>query len=159
MGTIGPGHASKEAGTAFPEEVVMVGQSDKSMEEIIRNDGRYPLEAFAFLHDALNRAVNEVYGPEASAPQDPENVSPRHVSGMELCHTMRDLAIERWGRLARPVLAKWNIHATIDLGNMVYLLVNNSFMRKTDEDSVEDFRDVYSFDDTFNVTMDLRHDE
>jgi len=139
----------------------LVGQSGKSMEEIIRGDGRYPLEAFAFLHDALHRAVNEVYGPEASQqPQDdPENVSARHVSGKQLCHSMRDLAIERWGHLAKPVLSKWNIHATIDLGNMVYLLVNNSFMRKTDEDSVEDFRDVYSFDEAFNVTMDLRYDE
>jgi len=138
----------------------MVGQSGKSMEDVIRGDGRYPLEAFAFLHDALNRAVDDVYGPEASASQEvSEDVSPRHVSGMQLCHAMRDLALERWGHLAKPVLAKWNIHATIDLGNMVYLLVNNSFMRKTDEDSVEDFRDVYSFDDAFNVTMDLRPDE
>ena len=137
----------------------MVGQSGKSMEEVIRGDGRYPLEAFAFLHDALSRAVNEVYGEDASEPHDPESINARHVSGMQLCHSMRDLAIERWGRLARPVLAKWNIHATIDLGNMVYLLVNNSFMRKTDEDSVEDFRDVYSFDDAFNVTMNLRRDE
>ena len=139
----------------------MVGQSGKSMEEVIRGDGRYPLEAFAFLHDALNRAVNEVYGPEASEPprDDPDNVTARHVSGMQLCHSMRDLAVERWGHLAKPVLSKWNIHATIDLGNMVYLLVDNSFMRKTDEDSVEDFRDVYSFDDAFNVTMDLRSDE
>ena len=137
----------------------MVGQSGKSMEEIIRGDGRYPLEAFAFLHDALNLAVNEVYGEEASAPRDPENVDARHVTGAQLCYAMRDLAIERWGHLAEPVLAKWNIHATIDLGNMVYLLVNNSFMRKTDEDSVEDFRDVYSFKDAFNVSMDLRRDE
>ena len=137
----------------------MVGQSGKTMEEVIRGDGRYPLEAFAFLHDALNRAVGEVYGPGASAPQDPEGVEARHVSGEQLCNAMRDLALERWGRLAQPVLAKWNIHATIDLGHMVYLLVNNSFMRKTDEDSVEDFRDVYSFGDAFNVTMDLRRDE
>jgi uncharacterized repeat protein (TIGR04138 family) len=130
------------------------------MEEVIRSDGRYPLEAFAFLHDALNHAVNDVYGSDAPEPhEDPETETARHVSGMQLCYAMRDLAVERWGHLARPVLSKWNIHATIDLGNMVYLLVNNSFMRKTDEDSVEDFRDVYSFDDAFNVTMDLRPDE
>ncbi|MBC8372584.1 MAG: hypothetical protein ISS69_11575 [Phycisphaerae bacterium] len=137
----------------------MVGQSGKSMEEVIRNDGRYPLEAFAFLHDALNHAVDAVYGPEALEPQDPESVDARHVSGEQLCHAMRDLAIERWGHLAEPVLAKWNIHATLDLGNMVYLLVDNSFMRKTEDDSVEDFRDVYSFKDAFNVKMDLRPGE
>ena len=137
----------------------MVGQSGKSMEEVIRGDGRYPLEAFAFLHDALNHAVIAVYGAEGSPPQGPDSETARHVSGAQLCHAMRDLAIERWGHLANPVLSKWNIHATIDLGNMVYLLVNNSFMRKTDDDSVEDFRDVYSFEDAFNVAMNLRLDE
>jgi len=136
----------------------MVGPAGKSMEDVIRSDGRYPLEAFAFLHDALNHAVSDVYGPEAAATPDPENETARHVSGMQLCYAMRDLAIERWGRLARPVLTKWNIHATIDLGNMVYLLVNNSFMRKTEEDSIEDFRGVFSFEDAFNTAMDLRLD-
>jgi uncharacterized repeat protein (TIGR04138 family) len=137
----------------------MVGQSGKSMEDVIRGDGRYPLEAFAFLHDALNHAVSDVYGPGGAESHDPETEASRHVSGAQLCYAMRDLAIERWGHLAIPVLAKWNIHATLDLGNMVYLLVDNSFMRKTDEDSVEDFRDVYSFEDAFNVAMNLRLDE
>ena len=137
----------------------MVGQSGKTMEDVIRDDGRYPLEAFAFLHDALNRAVGDVHGGEAQFPQDSESESSRHVSGAQLCLSMRDLALERWGRLARTVLCKWNIRATIDLGNMVYLLVNNSFMRKTEDDSIEDFRDVFSFDDAFDVAMNLRLDQ
>jgi uncharacterized repeat protein (TIGR04138 family) len=37
---------------------------------------------------------------------------------------------------------------------MVYLLVDNDLMRKTEEDSVEDFRDVYAFDQAFNVKVD-----
>ncbi|MCP4376046.1 MAG: hypothetical protein GY794_07725 [bacterium] len=137
----------------------MVGQSGKSMEEVIRKDGRYPLEAYAFLHDALGHAVSDVYGSDVPLAQDPEAEGAHHVSGEQLCYAMRDLAIERWGRLAEPVLSKWNIHATIDLGNMVYLLVDNLFMRKTDDDSVEDFRDVYLFKDAFNVAMDLRSGE
>jgi len=136
----------------------MVGQSGKTMEEVIRGDGRYPLEAFAFLHDALNHAVTSIHGGEMPPEQDPDNPAGRHVSGSELCYSMRDLAIERWGRLSKTVLAKWNIHATIDLGNMVYLLVDNSFMRKTAEDSVEDFRDVFAFDEAFNISMNLRLD-
>jgi uncharacterized repeat protein (TIGR04138 family) len=53
--------------------------------------------------------------------------------------------------LARTVLRKWNIRETIDFGNMVYLLVEHEFMRKTDEDSLEDFRDVFDFDEAFAV--------
>ena len=113
------------------------------MEDVIREDGRYPPEAFSFLHDGLTRAVETIHGGET-----PEG-GQRHVSGKELCEAIRDLAIERWGLLAPIVLGKWNIHETIDFGQMVYLLVENQYMRKTDEDSIEDFRDVFRFDRAF----------
>ena len=122
---------------------MMEGEPDKSMEQVILEDGRYPLEAFSFLHDGLSKAVREIYGEEARSEGQ------RHVTGRQLCEAMRDLAIERWGMLARTVLSKWHIHETIDFGNMVYLLVESGFMRKTDEDSIEDFRDVYDFDKAF----------
>ncbi len=32
---------------------------------------------------------------------------------------------------------------------MVYLLIDHDFMKKTDEDSLEDFRDVFDFDKAF----------
>ncbi len=119
---------------------------EKSMEEVIKTDGRYPLEAFAFLHESLNRAVKQTHGdPEAGLLQQ------RHVSGQDLCLALRDQAIGKWGMLAKTVLNKWNIHSTMDFGNMVYLLVDNKFMRKTEEDSIEHFRDVYNFDETFNI--------
>ena len=121
----------------------MEGKPEKTMEEVIQTDGRYPPEAFAFLHDGLNRAVQSIHGDE------PEEGGQRHVSGSQLCESLRELAVERWGMLARVVLVKWNIRETIDFGNMVYLLVDNGFMRKTDEDSVEDFRDVFDFGKAF----------
>ena len=114
----------------------------RSMEDVIRADGRYPLEAYAFLQEGLARAVREAYGEEPSEAQ-------RHVTGRQLCLGLRDVARERWGMLARSVLAKWNIRATIDFGHMVYLLIEHQLMRKTDEDSLEDFRDVYDFDEAF----------
>lgn len=134
---------------------MMVDRSRKSVEEVIRKDGRYPVEAYAFLHEGLNRAVAEVHGPEAAmAPPAEGQERTRHVTGVQLCKALRDLSIERWGLLVRTVLDRWNIHATIDFGHMVYLLVDNDLMRKTEEDSVEDFRDVYAFDQAFNVKVD-----
>jgi len=133
----------------------VVDRPEKSMEEVIREDGRWPAEAFAFLHDGLKRAVAGTHGPDASATAMPGQEKARHVTGRQLCEALRALAVERWGLLARTVLARWNIHATIDFGNMVYLLVESKFMRKTEDDSVEDFRDVYSFDEAFNVKVGL----
>ena len=124
-------------------------QPEETMEEVIGADGRYPLEAYAFLHEGLARAVKHVHGAEVSLGAQ------QHVSGQELCREMRDLAIERWGALARTVLAKWNVRKTIDFGNMVYLLIEHGFMRKTQEDSLEDFRDVFDFEEAFGSSNDF----
>ncbi|MFP4054862.1 MAG: Minf_1886 family protein [Phycisphaerae bacterium] len=121
----------------------------ENMEEVIRRDGRYPPEAFGFLHDGLNYAVEHVHGdaPPEPHPDDPDAPHGRHVTGQELCWALRDLALERWGMLARTVLRRWNLRRTIDFGNMVYLMIEHGFMRKTEEDSIEDFRDVFDFDE------------
>lgn len=117
--------------------------SEIPVEEVIRSDGRYPPEAFAFLQEGLTAAAKESHGEKTLQGQ------PRHVTGQQLCLALRDKAIERWGLLAPTVLTRWNIHATRDFGNMVYLLIEHKLMSKTDEDSLEDFRDVYDFDEAF----------
>ena len=111
------------------------------MEQVIAADGRYPMEAIMFLHEGLNRAVKEAT----------DKGHGRHVTGQELCFGLRDEAIDRWGMMVSTVLKKWNVTETIDFGNMVYLLIENDYMHKTETDSIEDFRDVYDFDKTFNV--------
>jgi len=121
----------------------MEQQPKKTMQQVIADDGRYAPEAFAFLHDGLNRAVQDVYADEAGGEQQ------HHVSGQQLSESLRDLAIERWGMMAKAVLNKWNVRATLDFGNMVYLLIDNDYMRKTDGDSLDDFRDVYDFEKAF----------
>jgi uncharacterized repeat protein (TIGR04138 family) len=128
----------------------------KSMEEVIHEDGRYPQEAFAFLHDGLGHAVRLTHGEDAESlereqeepSEDPASPG-RHVTGAQLCWGLRDLAIRRWGSLARCVLHRWNIRETLDFGHMVYLLIEHGYMRKTPEDSEEDFRDVYDFQEAF----------
>ncbi len=121
----------------------MTDTPEKRIMDVVADDGRYSLAAFAFLHDGLARAASEVHGSE---PRPPDS---RHVTGPQLCCALRDEARERWGMLAATVLARWNIHASIDFGNMVYVLVDNDLMQKTDEDSIEDFRDVFDFADAF----------
>lgn len=123
-------------------------QSKKEIDAIITNDGRYRMEAFGFLHEGLARAVQDIYG-EKKVPNG-------HVSGRQLCEGIRRLAIERWGMMAPIVLRKWGINGSIDFGNMVYLLIEHGFMRKTDEDSVEDFRDVFDLDKNFDTGEKIR---
>lgn len=112
-------------------------------EQLIRTDGRYPLEAYEFLYRGLDRAARARHG-EAG-----DEAAPRHVSGQELCFALRELALEQWGALARTVLTRWNIARTRDFGEMVFLLVEHGLLGKQDSDRIEDFDDVYDFAASF----------
>lgn len=108
----------------------------------------YPPEAFAFVREGLYLAAKREYGPE------PEMVNPalagqRHVSGQQLCEALHDLAIRRWGLMAKTVLGNWHIRCTLDFGKIVYAMIDSRLMQKTDGDSLEDFRDVFDFDQAF----------
>ncbi|MCK5114325.1 MAG: hypothetical protein KAR11_06135 [Phycisphaerae bacterium] len=123
-------------------------QNKREIDKIIADDGRYKIEAFGFLHEGLARAAKDAYGDQ--------KVPSGHVSGQQLCQGIRDLAVERWGMMAPVVLQKWGVNESIDFGNMVYLLIKHGFMRKTDEDSVEDFRNVFNLDKDFDISEKIR---
>jgi uncharacterized repeat protein (TIGR04138 family) len=112
------------------------GQS-KSIYQIAREDGRYSPEAFEFVQEGLNFTLSRL-------------AEHRHVTGTELSEGLRDLALQRYGLLARTVLAGWNISATLDFGNIVYAMVKAGVMSKRQEDRLEDFQDVYDFEEAFD---------
>ena len=74
---------------------------------------------------------------------------PRHMSGRELAEGVRDLALDRFGPLARTVLEHWGIRTTQNVGDVVFALVESGVLIKQEEDGPDDFRDVFDFDDAF----------
>jgi uncharacterized repeat protein (TIGR04138 family) len=74
----------------------------------------------------------------------------RHVTGAELAWACRDLARERFGLLARPVLQHWGVTRTDDLGRIVFTLVDVGLLVTQPEDTEQDFRDVYEFESAFD---------
>ena len=74
---------------------------------------------------------------------------PRHISGQELANGVRRLALEHYGPMARTVLQHWGIHATEDLGDIVFALVECGVLVRQEGDSREDFRDVFDFEEAF----------
>ena len=130
----------------MPPEAEQPGENETSpqdIESILQADGRYKLEAYSFLHEALARAVQDVHGGSGDS---------NHVTGQELCAALRDLAIDRYGLMAPAVFRSWGIRQSLDFGQMVYLLIEHNVMRKTDEDSLDDFRDVFDLDRDFQNT-------
>lgn len=75
--------------------------------------------------------------------------APRHISGRELAEGCRDLALDRYGPMARPVLAFWGIHGTRDVGQIVFALVECGILVKQEEDEIEAFEGVYDFQEQF----------
>jgi len=117
----------------------------KTLLDVVEELGTYPLEAYDFLQRGLALTVQKIHGLNS----DPDGS--RHVSGQELCEGLRELAMIQWGMLARTVLRRWNITATVDFGQMVFALVESGLMQKTADDCLEDFRNVYDFNTAFQA--------
>ncbi len=109
--------------------------------------GPFPREAFLFVRDGLAHAVELIHGEGQFGDDTDES---KHVTGQQLCLGLRDYAIERYGRLARTVLDHWGLRSTDDFGKIVFAMVEVGLMRKTEEDSLEDFSGVYDFDEAFD---------
>ncbi|MGH7584469.1 MAG: Minf_1886 family protein [Gemmatimonadales bacterium] len=74
----------------------------------------------------------------------------RHVTGAELAWACRDLALERFGLLARIVLECWGVTSTADFGRIVYGLVDVEVLSTQSTDRQDEFTDVYPFDTAFD---------
>jgi len=93
------------------------------------------------LPEEIEQTLDRIGGPECMN---------RHVSGHELCWAIRDMALERWGLMARGVLSRWNITCTEDFGKIIFALVENDWLQKEPDDSIDDFNHVFSFSDVFD---------
>ena len=125
---------------------------DRKFAALLRRDRRYPVEAYQFVHEALQYATkpaNVVGGSEKYAAPAPEEGEERHVTGQELCEGIRRYAIDQYGLMAKIVLNNWGIYQTSDFGEIVYNLIEVNRMRKSDSDRREHFDDVYDFEDAF----------
>ena len=111
-------------------------QARQVLAQLQEREPKYAESAYLFLLAALRRCMNRLD-------------RPRHVSGRELADAVKELALDRYGPLARTVLEHWGVHSTSDLGEMVFLMVDHGVLTKRPSDSREDFEDLYSFEEAF----------
>ena len=112
--------------------------ADEILDQLQERNPRFDTRAYVFVLAALHSVIHQLS-------------EPRHISGRELAEGVRGLAIERFGPLARTVLEHWGIHATEDLGGVVFALVEQGILTKQDDDRPEDFVDVYDFQEAFEL--------
>jgi uncharacterized repeat protein (TIGR04138 family) len=117
--------------------VIEPEQDAKKLEEILAKDPRYSAAAYEFTRHAVTYASHVLFA------------HGKHVSGRDLLEAIRRVALERFGVLTEDVLESWGLRSTEDFGEIVFRLVDAGLLAKTDEDSREDFRGVYTFRDAF----------
>ena len=113
----------------------------EALDAIVASDPRYQREAYVFLRDALDFTTKQ--------QKKLKGASVRHVAGPELLEGVRQYAVREFGPMVLTVFDNWGIHRTEDIGNMVFNLIDAGIFGKTEEDSIEDFKDVYDFEEAF----------
>ncbi|XZE51737.1 Minf_1886 family protein [Planctomycetaceae bacterium SH139] len=126
--------------------------AQRAMNQLLKRDQRFKLEAYVFVRDALAFAHRVM---TAESMPDPDDEDARHLTGQQLCEACRLHALEQFGYLAPLVLASWGLTSTSDFGDVVYNLIEIEHMRKSAADRREDFDNVYSFADAFEPKFEL----
>ena len=106
------------------------------MDRIRIREPRFDEQAYLFVLSALEMCQAQM-------------TTRRHITGIELANACRELALERYGLMARVVLEHWGISATADIGDIVFTLVDLGLLISQPHDSRDDFADVFDFDQAF----------
>ena len=122
----------------------MAEEIKKSLEQIAKLDGRYTIGMMKFVHHGLGTTVEQLRN-----DNEIEEEQSFHITGRQLCFGLAELAIKNWGRLAGIVLNYGGIKTTRDFGEIVYLLIRHNWMHAQSKDSIEDFDDIYNFENVF----------
>lgn len=109
---------------------------DGIMDRIRMREQRFDERAYLFVLAALEFCQQRL----------PER---RHITGRELSIACRDLALDRFGVMARLVLEHWGVRTTADLGDVVFTLVDLGLLMSQPSDTRDEFADVFDFDQAF----------
>ena len=110
----------------------------KKTEQIIKKDPRYKPDAYEFIMQAL------WFTQETLKRKG-------HVTGRELVEGIRGFGISQYGPMTKAVLEHWGVKTTGDFGEIVFNMIEEGMLGKTDEDSREDFKNLYDFNEAFDV--------
>lgn len=120
---------------------------NREFEAVIRRiqekDPRYDRGAYYFVRQGLDHTITRL---EKLGKKRDSN----HVSGGELLEGIREFALQQYGPMALTLLKTWGVNDCKDIGHIVFHLVDNQVLGKTEKDTIEDFECGYDFDEAFN---------
>jgi len=114
---------------------------EEALAKIQAKDPRYHRDAYLFVREALDHTQKTI-GKDARGRI-------RHVTGQELLIGIREYALQQFGPMTKTVLEEWGIRCCPDFGEIVFNMVEVSWLAKTEKDSRADFEGGYTFDEAF----------
>jgi uncharacterized repeat protein (TIGR04138 family) len=101
------------------------------IEKLIAKEPRFTFEAYEFIYASLTRAVHET-------PLQPGERG-RHATAAEFVRACGEQARRAWGENARAHAQSLGFTSASDIGDIIFLLVDNGYMGKRESDKRSDF--------------------
>jgi len=114
----------------------------EALEQILNKDPRFHPDAYHFLREGLDHTLKvRKRAKEATG----------HVTGQQLLEGIRQYALKQFGPMVLTVFEYWGVRCGEDFGQMVFNLIEVGIFGKSATDSVEDFKNGFSFHNAFVV--------
>ena len=107
------------------------------MKNILDEDDRYDLRAYALVNEALAHAVSK-------------RGKKGHITARQLVDALSETALTRYGNMARLVLEEWGVYKSEDIGEIVFNLVEAGIFSKQNTDTKVDFIGLLNFTSAFD---------
>ena len=120
---------------------------DETLDQILQKDSRYHRDAYLFVREALDHTQKMV----TKAGREGAKEEIRHVNGRELLDGIRAFALDQFGPMAIALFEEWGVRCSEDFGEIVFNMVETHLLAKTKDDSREDFKGGYSFEEAFRA--------
>jgi uncharacterized repeat protein (TIGR04138 family) len=115
----------------------MIADFYNKIGEIVEKDARYKADAYEFVMQALGFTQKRLN-------------RNGHVTGRELLEGIKELGLEQYGPMTKMVFQHWGVKKTDDFGEIVFKMIENGLMGKNENDSIDDFKNVYDFEEVFD---------
>jgi len=114
----------------------------KVVEQIVEKDQRYSPTAYSFVREGLDHTLKILKKNAGTSTNT-------HVSCHELLDGLRDYTIKEFGPMGKTVLNEWGINNCADFGHIVFNMVEHGILGKSENDRLDAFEEIWSFDDAF----------
>ncbi len=103
------------------------------LRRIVLDDGRYTQDAFRFLLEGLEVAI------QLAGKQEADGLE-RHITGRDVLRGLEEHGRRLFGPLTPTVWRRWGIRSGLDWGQIVFLLVEHGHLSRQESDTLDDFR-------------------